>query len=82
MIRIRYTFKAVDGRTFWNDFLSGQSTVESVLIEFKKIGPKYMLQNLIDMRLFDIVITVYKTDEVAIGGINDTINDFIESCKV
>lgn len=55
MIRIRYTFQSVENGIKWNDFLSSKELVSDALAEFAKIGPRYMLENLVDMRLFTVV---------------------------
>jgi hypothetical protein len=81
MIRIRYTFNNADGHVSWNDFLSSKTMIADVLAEFAKNGPKFMLQNLVDMRLFSIDKTRYETVENQIYGIDDDIIYFIAKHK-
>ena len=81
MIRIRYTFNNADGHVSWNDFLSSADMVADALRDFAKIGPKFMLQNLVDVRLFSIDNTRYESVENRIYGIDDDIAYFIAKHK-
>lgn len=81
MIRIRYTFNNAYGQTKWNDFLSSETMIADVLDEFAKIGSKFMLQNLVDIRLFSIEKMRYKTVENQIHGIDSDIAYFITNQK-
>lgn len=81
MIRIRYTFQSAENGIRWNDFLSSKTMVTDVLAEFAKIGPKFMLQNLVDMRLFSIDKMQYESVENQIHGIDSDIAYFINKQK-
>jgi hypothetical protein len=81
MIRIRYTFNNADGNVSWNDFLSSKTMIADVLAEFAKIGPEFMLQNLVDMRLFSIDKMQQATVENQIHGIESDIKYFITKHK-
>ena len=81
MIRIRYTFKSAENGIRWSDFLSSKTMVADVLAEFAKIGPKFMLQNLVDMRLFSIDKLQNETVENQIHGIDSDIAYFIAKQK-
>lgn len=81
MIRIRYTFTNADGRTAWNDFLSDKTMIADVLKDFATHGPKFMLKNLVDMRLFELVVTSHAPEEKRIYGIDSDITYFITKHK-
>ena len=83
MIRIRYTFNNADGHVSWNDFLSSKETPSEVLAEFAKIGPKFMLQNLVDLRLFALAPAHQYNggEETMIQGVEQEIAEFIIAQK-
>ncbi len=81
MIRIRYTFQSVENGIRWNDFLTDAPTPRQALQSFAKIGPKYMLQNLVDMRLFSVDKTQFHTVENLIEDQEEDVSSFIAEMK-
>ena len=77
MLRIRYTFQSVENGIRWNDFLTNAQTVQEAFKEFKRVGPKYMIGNLVDMRMFSLVKDHYESKEVQIFDCDKEIQEFI-----
>lgn len=81
MIRIRYTFTNANGVVSWSDSLTSAVTPEKALQTFAKTATKFVLQNLIDLRMFSINPKDYNPQEVLMQGCEQLIIDFIADNK-
>jgi hypothetical protein len=81
MIRIRYTFNSASDGVRWGDFLTSCVSVEGALKSFAGNSPKFMLQNLVEMHIFEINNKQHQSRETLIQGVEKQITEFIKENK-